>query len=257
MEREKKRDKYLLSSVDNALKVLDFLGVRDNIGITEICRGCNLDKTSVFKILYTLERKDYVYKTANAKYKLGVKFMNYGDQVAERQDLIEIATPFMQKLRDLCGQSVQLGTLNTIGRVIVMHQEKPDNPRSAFARIGFELDAYTNSLGKVLLAFLYPAVQKAVMEQLRFRPHTPKTILSVEVLGEELTKITENGYAEDCDEHYIGFSSVSAPVFNAAKQCVAGISIIFPSDPDFGNAELIQNAVQVAAEISRRLGFQD
>ena len=258
MVKKKNTDKYLLGSVDKALKVLDFLGVRDNIGMSEICRGCNLDKTSVFKILYTLERKDYVFKTANSKYKLGTKFMNYGDQVAERQDLIEVAKPYMQKLRDLCGESVQLGTLNTIGKVIVLHKETSNNPKSADTRIGFELDAYTNSLGKVLLAHLYPPVLHGLVEQFRFRPHTHKTILSANVLYEVLGKVKEKGYSEDSDEQYIGYSSVSAPVFNLSKQCVAGICIVFPTElPPEAKEGLTKNLLPIAREISEKLGYRE
>ena len=254
---KKNADKYLLTSVDKALKVLDFLGVRDNIGISEICRGCNLNKTNVFKILHTLERKDYVFKTANSKYKLGAKFMNYGDQVAERQDLVEVAKPCMQKLRDLCGHSVQLGTLNTIGKVIILHKENPNNPKSADTRIGFELDAYTNSLGKVLLAYLHPPVLHGVMEQLRFRTHTHKTISSANVLFEALALIKEKGYGEDIDEQYIGYSSVSSPIFNQSKQCVAAVSIIFPTGLPFETkGALIKNLLPIAMEVSGKLGYR-
>ncbi|MFR3758594.1 helix-turn-helix domain-containing protein, partial [Hungatella sp.] len=69
---------YILSSVNNALKILDLLSVRDNIGATEIGRLLELDKSTVFKLLYTLEQRDYVLKTESAKYCLGYKFKNYG-----------------------------------------------------------------------------------------------------------------------------------------------------------------------------------
>ena len=256
MDKEANRDKYLLSSVNNALKVLDFLGVRDSASMTEICRGCKLDKTSVFKILYTLERKDYVFKTQNAKYKLGVKFMNYGEHVAERQDLVEVAAPYMQKLRDLCAHPVYLGTLNTNGKVIILHKEKSDGMKNADARIGFEMDAYTNSLGKVLLAYLHTPILHGVVEQYRFKPYTPKTILSANVLYDALEEIRENGFGEDSDEHYVGHSAVSAPIFNSIRQCVAGISIVYPTElPSDEKDELTQNLLPVAVTISERLGY--
>ena len=250
------KDKYLLSSVDHALKVLDFLGVKDNIGMMEICRGCNLDKTSVFKILHTLERKDYVFKTANSKYRLGAKFMNYGDLVAQRQDLIEVATPYMQQLRDLCEETVYLGILNTVGKVLIMHKEKPTISGSADTRIGFELDAYTNSLGKVLLAYQHPPILKSMVEQYRFRPHTSKTILSAEELYDTLENIKKLGYSVDIDEQYEGYGSVSAPVFNAARQCVAGLSIVYPTKQQAPKKEmLIHEILPMASEISKRLGY--
>jgi DNA-binding IclR family transcriptional regulator len=254
--KNEKKDKYVLSSVDKTLKVLDFLGVRDNIGMMDICRGCSLDKTSVFKILYTLERKDYVFKTANSKYRLGVKFMNYGDLVAQRQDLIEIATPYMQQLRDSCDESVHLGTLNTIGKVIIMHKEKPQKPHSADTRIGFEIDAYTNSLGKVLLANLSLPMLHSIVENYRFRAHTPYTIMTPEALYSELDTIRTQGYGADSDEQYVGFSSVSAPIFNAGRQCMVGISLVCPTDTfSQKKAALIQEILPITQEISQRLGY--
>ena len=255
---ETKKDQYILSSVNNALKVLDFLGVRDNATMTEICKGCSLDKTSVFKILYTLERKEYVFKTAAGKYQLGVKFMNYGEHVAERQDLVEIASPYMQKLRDACGHPVYLGTLSASGKVIILHKEKADAFQGADARIGFEMDAYTNSLGKVLLAYLHKPILQGMVEQYRFRPFTPKTILTARDLYEVLDLIRARGYGEDSDEHYMGHSAVSAPIFNAAKQCVAGISIVYSTEvPKEKKGMFVETLRPIAKDISGCLGFQE
>jgi len=258
MDKENSKDKYLLSSVNNALKVLDFLGVRDSASMTEICKGCSLDKTSVFKILYTLERKDYVFKTSNAKYRLGVKFMNYGEHVAERQDLVEVATPYMQKLQQSCEHPVYLGTLNTNGKVIILHKEKSEAMKSADARIGFEMDAYTTSLGKVLLAYLHTPILHGVVEQYRFRPFTPNTILSAKVLYDVLETIREKGYCEDSDEQYMGHSSVSAPIFNSMKQCVAGLGIVYPTElPNAVKEDLLQKLLPIAKGISEYLGYQE
>jgi DNA-binding IclR family transcriptional regulator len=255
-ETKEKKSQYILSSVNNALKVLDFLGVRDNIGITEICRGCNLDKTSVFKILYTLERKNYVFKTANSKYRLGIKFMNYGDLVAQRQDLTEIAMPYMQMLCQRIEESVYLGSLNTIGRVIILHKEKPNRSGSSDTRIGYELDAYTNSLGKALLAYLHAPILQGIVEQYHFRPRTPFTIASAEMLYAALDKIREQGYAEDADEQSVGYSSVSAPIFNAARQCVAGINIVCATEVFLEKREdFVAELLPITQEISRKMGY--
>ena len=253
-----KKDKYLLSSVNNALKVLDFLGVRDSASMTEVCRGCNLDKTSVFKLLYTLERKDYVYKNPQGKYKLGVKFMNYGEHVAERQDLVEVAMPYMKTLKNNIQQPVYLGTLNTNGRVIILHKEKTDSLDSADTRIGFEMDAYTNSLGKVLLSQLNAPILQGLVEQYRFRPYTPKTIRSAPALYEVLEEIKTLGFCLDSDEQYLGHSSISAPIFNSHKQCVAGIGIVYPTSlVEEKKVEYAAQVLPIARDISEQLGYQE
>lgn len=99
MQPGKEKKPYLLSSVNNALKILDLLSVRDNIGVAEISRLLKLDKASVFKMLYTLEHRDYVIKTADAKYRLGIKFTNYGNLVAERQTVADVAAPYLARLQ--------------------------------------------------------------------------------------------------------------------------------------------------------------
>lgn len=46
---EKAKSKYLLESVNNALKVLDILGIRDNIGVSEISRLSGSTKVAFSK----------------------------------------------------------------------------------------------------------------------------------------------------------------------------------------------------------------
>ena len=69
------------------------------MGVAEISKELNLGKASVFRMLYTLEKKDYIHKTSDAKYKLGIKFAHYGTIVLERQNVLSVIKPYLQKLR--------------------------------------------------------------------------------------------------------------------------------------------------------------
>ena len=55
----------LLQSVFNSLKILDLLSVEDELGVTEISKKLNLGKATVFRILYTLEKKNILLKQNN------------------------------------------------------------------------------------------------------------------------------------------------------------------------------------------------
>ena len=81
MERPSVKRQYLLNSVNNTLKILDLLSVRDSLGVAEISRLLKLDKTSVFKMLYTLEHRDYVIKTADWIVDLGPEGGNGGGEI--------------------------------------------------------------------------------------------------------------------------------------------------------------------------------
>jgi DNA-binding transcriptional ArsR family regulator len=91
-------DTYILKSLQHALQILDLLSKNESMGITEICRILKQSKSSVFRILFTLEAAGYVIKTPEAKYRLSIKFAHYGNAVLERHDILTIARPFLKEL---------------------------------------------------------------------------------------------------------------------------------------------------------------
>lgn len=161
---------YILSSVNNALKILDLLSVRDNIGATEIGRLLELDKSTVFKLLYTLEQRDYVLKTESAKYCLGYKFKNYGNIVSERQNLVDVAKPFMHALYEQLHETVCLAELNTNGKAIVTALMEGDTPKHVRSRVGYEMGSYDNANGKLLLANLSDHMQHEILSRIHLAP---------------------------------------------------------------------------------------
>lgn len=248
--------KYILSSLNNALKVLDLLSIKDNLGVAEISKILNIDKTTIFKILYTLHAKDFVFKTTEKKYKLGVKFFNYGNLVSERQSVIEIAKPFMKKLSAQTGQSVFMGILNFNNLVIVLHKEEGDSPNSIKTRIGYELAPHCVAMGKVLLAYLNETQLLSILNEYEFRNYCPNTITTQTTLLTELEKVRKQGYAQDHNERYIGHSASAAPVFNNKGTCIASVSIVYSSELfDQHNDEYNQETLWAGKEISRNLGL--
>ena len=77
-----KEDQYLLSSVSNTLDILDLLNDHEELSLAEICKKLHMGKTSAFRMLYTLEAKQFVYKTPDAKYRLGMKFVRFGSNIS-------------------------------------------------------------------------------------------------------------------------------------------------------------------------------
>lgn len=255
-QTQKKRDQYLVTSLYKGLKVLDVLSVRDNLGVAEIAAISGLDKATVFKLLYTLEKRDYVSKSPDAKYRLGIKFLNFGDIVSERQSISEVAKPYMQELRSCFHETVSLSVLNANGRTIILHFEEGDSPHSAPSQIGMELDAHTTAMGKVLLSFLDTAVQKSMLENMRFKSYTQHTISSAEQLYPVLKQVREQGYCMDKDERYLGRSTMAAPLFDATGQCVAAISFVCNNGTLQSRQKEFQNSItRVAGEISVQLGY--
>lgn len=152
MSESLEKDKYLMSSVYNTLEVLDFLSFHEEVGVAEISKALGLGKASVFRMLYTLGKKDYVYKTSDAKYRLGMKFAHYGTIVLDKLDLVSIVKPYLMELRDKHNETVHLGILDEDLNVIFIAKESSTSTIQMTSRIGSKMPFHATATGKVLLA---------------------------------------------------------------------------------------------------------
>lgn len=251
-----KNQTYLLSSVNNALKILDLLSVRDNLGVTEIGQILNFDKSTVFKLLYTLEHRDYVLKTEKAKYCLGYKFKNYGNIVSERQNLVDVARPFLTELCEQLHETVCLAELNVSGKTIVTALMKGDKPGHISSRIGYEMSSYDNANGKLLLANLNEFTQKDIVARIQFLQHTPYTITSPDALLKELERLRGKFIVEQYEEYRLNQADIACPVFDMYGNVTAAISVVCTPAYLRENHQLIEESLtHVSSRISRKLGF--
>ena len=118
MSEQTSDEKYLLQSVNNALAIIDVLCEHDNLGLAELASYMNLGKSTVFRLLYTLQRKGYVSKDRNSKYHLSFKFARIGTIVTKRSELIELIHPFLMELSALSGETAHLVTWHSDTEII-------------------------------------------------------------------------------------------------------------------------------------------
>ncbi len=109
--------RYILSSVNHTLKVLEILMIRDDISLDELTRLTGYNKTSVFKMLYTLEHQGFVKKRDKTHYQLGDKLNSYAAVAANRQKLIDHAEGVVLRLWANVQQSVILCSLSPAANI--------------------------------------------------------------------------------------------------------------------------------------------
>src|SRR6266568_4780008 len=74
---------YTIRSVSHAIDLLEqFLGDADEIGLTDLSRRLRLPKNNIFRLLATLQTRNYVdQNTTTEKYRLGFKTVELGQTV--------------------------------------------------------------------------------------------------------------------------------------------------------------------------------
>lgn len=249
-------DKYLLSSVDSSLKLMDLLSVQPNLGVAELSKALGMGKATVFRMLYTLEKNHYVTKSADAKYSLSVKFANYGSMVLERQSVVQTCIPFMRELRDLYNETVHLATLTDNGQLLFVYRELSTSSIHMTSHIGALKDAYCTGTGKVLLAYLEPELQEKFLAAYDYQPYTENTVKNAEELRQLLTLICQQGYAEDNEEHEPGLYCLAAPINDHTGKCFAALSVSGPAVRMKSQKVAITLSVkEFASKISTLLGY--
>ena len=175
-QQEKRKEAYLLSSVNHSLKILDLLMVRDGLRLKEISELLELDRTSTYKMLYTLMYRRFVFKDSKARYHLGNKLAPCRQLSESRHQIAEISRPFIVQLWAKTKKTVVLGTLGLDNRLTILSIKLEPQQVSITGRVGADMEIHTSGLGKVLLAFLEPELRETTVSQCSFVRKTENTI---------------------------------------------------------------------------------
>ncbi len=250
-------DKYILQSVDNALTIIELMARAEEMTVPEISRQLNLGKSTVFRLLATLERHKFVEKDEKAKYRLGIKFAHFGSVVLERQDLIKISVPYMSELRDRFNETTHLAILDDDYNIIFVVKEKSNSSIQMTSSVGKKMPAYCTATGKTILAHLAPEEIDSYIQAVNFKRLTCNTITDPSEFKKELETIKSQGFGEDLEESEVGLTCFAAPVRDIKGDVVAAVSISGPSSRMQSNrSELIDSVKTTAKNISRAFGWQ-
>lgn len=247
-----------IRSVERALDVLLlFTSAKSEMGITDIAQALDLSKSTVHRLLTALQNKGFVRQNPeNQRYGLGLALLHLGQLVGDRLDLKQLARPIMNQLQEETEETVNLNIVQDGHRVCVEKVESRHDVRH-FVDIGRSMPLYAGASGKVIMAYMDEhEVENVVAAGLR--SYTGQTITDAAVLGKELQRIRERGYATSLGERVEGAASVSAPVWDYEGQVVASLTVSGPTfrfTPE--RVLLFVERLKAAAEqLSQELGYR-
>jgi DNA-binding IclR family transcriptional regulator len=249
----------LLSSVQNALRVLDCFSATDReLGVSELARRLGLGKSTVHRLCTTLAAGGLLdHNPETGRYRLGLRLYELGALVGVHLDLHEAASPALNDVRNRTGETVQLAVLDGREVVYVERLESSHTVR-LFGRVGHRNSAHCTSTGKVLLAYLPEAELDALLDGWVLEPRTPYTITDHGALRQALAEVRRRGWGENANEVEMGVASVGAPIRDASGTVVAALSVAGPAMRlDGGSLRRFASVVVEAADaVSRRLGYR-
>jgi IclR family acetate operon transcriptional repressor len=251
--------RYKVPILDRTLDLLELLSRHpEGMTLTAMTDALKMPKNSVFRIATTLTLRGYAARDESTKiYRASPKLLSLGHAAVGGERLVQAAGPILTRLRDVTGETALLGTLAG-NHGVVLDQVPSSHPVKVVVEIGHAFTLHTAAPAKAMLAYWSPEAQKAFVDQIRFKKHTPRTIPNATAYLAELRTVKEIGYALDRCEESETFACVAAPVFDHRELPVAAIWISGPSDRVRPNA-LKDFGIQVkqcADRLSFQLGFK-
>jgi len=254
------KDRYLINSILRASNVLRcFLGEKSHFKISELARQLELDRSTTYRILLSLEKCGLVEKDQKTgEYSLGLSTFEIGNTYLRRMDFIKVSNPIMTELALKVQETIHLAVLSDTEIVYV---DKVDSPRTlgVMSKIGQRAPVYCTALGKVLLAFQPENEQSRIIRKMRLTPLTPRTITSKEKLVEELKAIRKQGYSLDHREIEGEVECIGAPIRDHLGNVIAALSISGPQrkigTPQ--EKQFISQVIEAASLVSSKMGYME
>lgn len=257
MRNDDSDGRYDVPAVRRAMWILLTLARTERpIGASELSRLLALPKTSVYRILTTLELDGFVTRTNGDGYELGPATYEVGSAYAGWASL---ESAFQRVARGLVrehNETVQLAVLEGTD-VLYIGKEESSQPVRLVSRVGSRLPAHVTSLGKAILALLPEEELRALYPERSLRKMTSNSHGTLKSLLEDLRRASERGWAHDAEETAVGLQCVAAPILDQEARPVAAISVSIPTQritPD-RLRELGEAVHRAALDISRLIGF--
>jgi DNA-binding IclR family transcriptional regulator len=224
------RSNYIIQKVCSALDVLDQLKMdaRGELGVTELSRRLDLQKNMVFRLLASLESRNFVEQNlATGGYRLGLKNLEMCQGISHQLKLNTHARPILEELT-LALQETSCVSVFKKGYVFCVDSVETPLPVRVVTQLGRWFPSYCTAAGKVFLAELGDA-ERELQLPAELQPFTARTLVDRKDLRKELAHVSRQGYALDDEELETGVRCVSVPIRGCDGRVVGALSVLGPS----------------------------
>jgi DNA-binding IclR family transcriptional regulator len=239
--RSEEESEFYVQALARGLTIVALFDVEHpEWSLNEICERTGISKTTAYRMLRTLEWKEFVvFDPHTERYHLGPAMIPGAYLTLSYVSFVRYTHPFLEDLAKATGETIELTVESAQGAVVVdqvatSHPFKPNLPT------GRILGNMANSAVRMWMA-MRPEESRARLlrePQVKFTPHTTT---DPGQLAAMLERAAREGVAYDLQEQDLGVCAVSAPVFAPDGDVLAVLTIVAPSDR-FGPEGQAKNA---------------
>ena len=201
---------------------------RNGVTLTDLALQVGLAASTTHRLITTLEQAGFVHKDPElGLWYIGLRAFSVGNAFLDSRNVVVQARPFMKRLMEQTGETVNLAVENQGAAVYVAQIECVEMMRM-IVRLGSRAPIHASAVGKALLAWMSKKQVEEALQHQGLPRLTPQTITTMAALYDNLEQIRRYGYSYDLEEHTIGLHCVASPIFNEHGEAIAGLSLSGP-----------------------------
>jgi IclR family acetate operon transcriptional repressor len=251
-----KQDGLIIQSIERGIVGLE-MAVRGGVRPTELAERLGVDRSTAYRILYTLVQNGYLLQDERSNKFVAnpAKIFQLSSEVAESRNWVSIAMDRLKDLRDLTQHTANLAVKYDSEMVIIARELAVETP-TVLQSLGARRPVHCSATGKATIAFLSQLEVERIVNETGLAPLTSHSITTEARLITELAQVRQQGYAVDDQETLLGVRCIAAPVFDYNGHPLAAIGISGPISTLTAEnmADLATKVQRIARETSEALG---
>ncbi len=199
-------------AVYKCFSILDLISrAKDPMGVSEISKALNYNKSTVFNIAHTLDDLDVLEKALDGKFQFSLRMYLLGKATGRRSGLISAVHPYLEKINRETKLSAFLGIRSEFSAVII------DKADSAYdikinSEIGMKIPLLAGAGGKVLLGQLSEAEVDDILAKNKLKKFTSNSCVNKKRFKAMIEKARREGIGIDREEYIEGIRAFAVPL---------------------------------------------
>ncbi len=183
-------------SLVRAMTLLERLSLTaSGMTLTDLSQQLGMPSATTHRLLNTFEEMGYVeHDSTLGLWFIGFKTFSVGNAFLNRRDFIATARPYMRRLVDQCGETVNLAVIDD-GEVVYVGQVQSPEMMRMIVKLGSRSPIHASGVGKTLLASMTEKGVSTILQRKGLARFTERTIDNPANLRVELSHIRKLGYA--------------------------------------------------------------
>ncbi len=217
-----------VQSLKTAFRILEAIRELDEPTLTAVSTEVNLAKSTAFDHLQTLERNDFVVKSDDGTYRIGLRFLDFGGKARSQLELYQTAKPELEKLAQETAELVNL-VVEENGIGVYIDYVRGEDSVNLDTYVGKREHLHNTAFGKAILAHLPTHRVDEIVDLYGLPEETEGTITSRSALEDRLERVRERKFAVDREERLEGLRCVAAPIMGEETDVLGAVSISGPT----------------------------